>query len=319
MAPALHGVASMKAARIHAYGHSDQVRLEDIAVPSPGASELLVRIHAIGVNPVDWKIREGLLARAASRSLPFTLGQDFAGTVISLGEAVGGIEASDAVYGFANGAYAEYAVASPSMIASKPRTVHDTIAAGLPTPGLTALQIVRDVIQPRQGQTILIHGAAGGVGSIATQLCLSRGVRVIATAASRDASYLRDLGVTEVVDYHTERFEDRVKQADLVLDIVLDLVGGDTLTRSLAVLRKGGVLATTVGPLDPAATARHGVRGVHIVMQKNAHDLEELARLVDDGTIKPLPVRMMALGEAPAAQDLSQSGGSPGKLVLEVD
>jgi NADPH:quinone reductase-like Zn-dependent oxidoreductase len=305
----------MKAARIHAYGHSDQVRLEDIAVPSPGAAEVLVRIHAIGVNPVDWKIREGLLARAASRALPFTLGQDFAGTVISLGEAVGGIEASDAVYGFANGAYAEYAVASPSMIASKPRTVHDTIAAALPTPGLTALQIVRDVIQPRQGQTILIHGAAGGVGSIATQLCLSRGVRVIATVASRDAARLRDLGVSEVVDYHTERFEDRVKQ----VDIVLDLVGGDTLARSLAVLRKGGVVATTVGPLDPAATARHGVRGVHIVMQKNAHDLEELARLVDDGTIKPLPVRMMALGEAPAAQDLSQSGGSPGKLVLEVD
>jgi NADPH:quinone reductase-like Zn-dependent oxidoreductase len=304
----------MIAARIHAYGHSDQVQLEDVAVPSPGTGEVLVRIHAIGVNPVDWKIREGLLAKAAPRALPFILGQDFAGKVISLGEAVGGIEASDTVYGFASGAYAEYAAVSPSMIASKPRTVHDTIAAALPTPGLTALQIVRDVIQPRQGQTILIHGAAGGVGSIATQLCLSRGVRVIATAASRDAAYLRDLGVTDAIDYHTERFEDRVKQ----VDAVLDLVGGDPLARSLAVLRKGGVVATTVGPLDPAATARHGVRGVHIVMQKNAHDLEELARLVDEAIVKPIPVRVMPLGEARAAQDLSQSGRSPGKLVLAV-
>jgi NADPH:quinone reductase-like Zn-dependent oxidoreductase len=304
----------MKAVRIHAYGHSDQVQLEDVAIPSPGTGEVLVRIHAVGVNPIDWKIREGLLAKAAPRALPFTLGQDFAGKVISLGEAVAGIEASDTVYGFANGAYAEYAVVSPSMIASKPRTVHDTTAAALPTPGLTALQTVRDVIQPRQGQTVLIHGAAGGVGSLATQLCLSRGTRVIATAASRDAAYLHDLGVAEMIDYHTERFEDRVKQ----VDAVIDLVGRDTLARSLAVLRKGGVVATTVGPLDPAATTRHGVRAVHIVMQKNAADLEQLARLVDDGVVRPARVRVMSLAEARAAQDLSQSGRSPDKLVLEV-
>src|SRR5262249_4309576 len=155
----------------------------------------------VGVNPVDWKIREGLRATTAPRAFPFTVGQDFAGKVISLGEDVRSIEASDTVYGFADGAYAEYAVVSPSMIASKPRTVHDTTAAALPTPGRTALQTVRDAIQPRQGQTILIHGAGGGVGSIATQLCLSRGARVIATAADRDAAYLRELGVGQVIDY----------------------------------------------------------------------------------------------------------------------
>jgi len=141
----------MKAARIHAYGHSDQVQLEDIAMPSPGAGEVLVRIHAVGINPIDWKIREVLLAKAAPRALPFTLGQDFAGKVISLGEDVAGVEASDTVYGFANGAYAEYAVVSPSMIASRPRTVHYKTAAALPTPGLTALQIVRDAVQAQQG------------------------------------------------------------------------------------------------------------------------------------------------------------------------
>ncbi len=304
----------MRAIRIHAYGHSDQVQVEDIATPSPGPGDVLVGIHAVGVNPIDWKIREGLRAKLAPRELPFTLGQDFAGKVLSLGEDARGIEASDTVYGFANGAYAEYAVVSPSMIASKPRTVHDTTAAGLPTPGLTALQTVRDAIQPRQGQTVLIHGAAGGVGSIATQLCLSRGARVVATAASRDAAYLHRLGVTEIIDYHTERFEDRVTQ----VDAVIDLVGGDTLARSLAVLRKGGVVATTVGPLDPAELTRRGLRGVHIVMQKNASDLEELSRLVDEGIVKPLPVRVMTLAEARAAQDLIQSGSSSEKIVLEV-
>jgi NADPH:quinone reductase-like Zn-dependent oxidoreductase len=303
----------MRAVRIHAYGHSDQVQLEDIAMPRAHAGEVLVGIHAVGVNPVDWKIREGLLARVAPRALPFTLGQDLAGRVISLGEDVTSIEASDTVYGFASGAYAEYAVVSPSMIASKPRTVHDTVAAALPTPGLTALQTVRDAIQPQQGQTVLIHGAAGAVGSIAIQLCRSRGASVAATAASRDAAYLNQLGVAEVIDYHTERFEDRVKP----VDAVIDLVGGDTLARSLAVLRKGGVVATTVGPLDPAGITRHGVRGIHIVMQKNASDLEELARLVDEGIVKPRPVRVLPLAEARAAQDLIQSGRSSDKLVLQ--
>ncbi|HEX3760503.1 MAG TPA: NADP-dependent oxidoreductase [Kofleriaceae bacterium] len=304
----------MKAVRIHAYGHSDQLHVDDIPMPTPGAGEVLVRVHAVGVNPVDWKIREGLRARDMPRSFPFTAGQDFAGTVVSLGSGVQGIEASDVVYGFASGSYAEYAAASPSMIASKPRTVHDTTAAALPTPGLTALQTVRDAVQPQPEQTILIHGAAGGVGAIATQLCLARRARVIATAASRDAGYLRGLGVAEVVDYRAARFEDRARQ----VDAVIDLVGGDALTRSFAVLRTGGVVATTVGPLDPAEITRRGVRGVHIVMQKNAADLEELARLIDDGTIAPRPVHTMQLVEAGAAQDLLQTGHPPDKLVLAV-
>ncbi len=304
----------MRAVRIHAYGHSDQVRVEDIPVPSPGPDDVLVRIHAAGINPVDWKIREGFLAKAAPHAFPLTLGQDFAGKVISFGERVTGVEASDTVYGFANGAYAEYAVVSPSMIVSKPRTVDDVTAAELPTPGLTALQIVRDAIQPQQEQTIVIHGGAGGVGSIATQLCLSKGARVIATASSRDAAYLEGLGVIQVIDYESERFEDKVKE----VDAVIDLVGGDTLARSLGVIRKGGVVATTVGPLDLADAARRGVRGIQIVMRKNASDLEELARLVDEGVVKPRPARVMALAEARTAQDLNQSGRSSEKLVLEV-
>ena len=285
-------------------------------MPAPKADEVLVRISAAGINPVDWKIREGFMAKMAPRQFPFTLGQDFAGEVVSLGEDVRGIEASEDVYGFANGAYAEYAVVSPSMIATKPQTVDDAVAAGLPTPGLTALQIVNDVLQPQPGQTVLIHGAAGGVGTIATQLCLANGAHVIANASRRDAPYLKSLGVERVFDHESERFEDYVHD----VDGVIDLVGGETLRRSLATIQQGGMLVTTVGPLDEADALRHGVRGVHIVMRKRATDLIELARLVDEGIVRPRGARVLHhLDDAPEAQDLNQLHRTSEKVVLALD
>ena len=302
----------MKAVRIHEYGHSDRVQIEDVAMPSPSTDEVLVRISAAGINPVDWKIREGFMAKMAPRQLPFTLGQDFAGEVVAVGQDVIGIEASESVYGFANGAYAEYAVASPEMISSMPRTVHEAIAAGLPTPGLTALQIVRDILAPGPDHTVLIHGAAGGVGSIATQLCLHRGARVIATASLDDAAYLSGIGVARVIDYKSQRFEELVQG----IDGVIDLVGGDTLARSFDVMLRGGVLVTTVGPLDQAKADRLGIHAVHIVMRKNAHDLAELARLVDLGVVKPRSTHVLPLEQARAAQDLNQSHRTSEKVIL---
>ena len=298
----------MKAVRIHDYGHSDQIHIEDVAMPTPKADEILVRISAAGTNPVDWKIREGFMAKAAPRALPFTLGQDFAGEVIAVGEEVTGIEGSESVYGFANGAYAEFAVVSPAMIAGKPQSIDDAVAAGLPTPGLTALQIVDELIDPKPDQTVLIHGAAGGVGAIATQLCLSRGARVIATASERDHAYLNELGVALAIDYRTQRFEDFVSE----VDAVIDLVGGDTLKRSFDVVHRDGQIVTTVGPVDGATS----VRVTHIVMKKNAADLVELAELVDTGVIKPRASRVLALAEASLAQDLNQQHRTSDKLVL---
>lgn len=302
----------MRAARIHEYGHSDQVLIEHIAQPVPAANEVLIAIRDAGVNPVDWKIREGYLAKARPRPLPFTLGQDFCGEVLAVGADVTEVTAGDEVYGFANGAYAELAVATPDLFTSKPRTVSDAVAAGLPTPGLTALQLVRDVVKPGRGQAILIHGAAGGVGSIATQLCLARGARVIATASAHDHAYLRSLGVAQVIDYRSERFEDHARG----VDAVIDLVGGDTFARSVGVVGAGGVIATTVGPID-AARGKH-VRAVQFVMRRDQDDLRELARLVDDGVIKPRGTRVMPLEAARQAQDLSQHGHAPEKLVLEL-
>jgi NADPH:quinone reductase-like Zn-dependent oxidoreductase len=300
----------MKAARIHDYGHSDQIRIEHIAVPAQTSSDVLVRIDAAGVNPVDWKIREGLFG---SGHLPFTLGQDFSGQVIAVGEDVLDIEADENVYGFASGAYAEYAVVRPDWIANKPITVDDATAATLPTPGLTALQMVR-AVAPREGQTILIQGAGGAVGSLATQLVLEAGARVIANAGGHDAEYLRLLGVDQVIDYKTESFDEMLCD----IDAVMDLVGGDTLARSFGITRRGGTIVTALGPLDDAVVSASGIRAMHIVMQRNSADLLELARLVDAGTIKPRHPRVLPLEDASSAQDLNQTHQTSDKLVLEV-
>jgi NADPH:quinone reductase-like Zn-dependent oxidoreductase len=296
----------MKAARIHAYGHSDQIQVEDISEPTPKPNEVLVKIRAAGVNPVDWKLREGYM----TRPLPFTLGQDFCGEVLALGADVRDVEAGEEVYGFAHGAYAEYAVVSPRMFATKPITVDDATAAGLPTPGTTALQIVERHVRPGPGQTVLVHGAAGAVGSIATQLCIARGARVIANASSKDAEYLTSLGVAKLIDYRTQRFENVVRD----VDAVIALVGGDTLARSVDVVRKGGLIVSALGPIE-AADGRP-VHVVPFVMQRDRDDLVTLARLVDSGTIKPRPTRAVPLAQVREAQDLVQKGHPSQKLVF---
>jgi NADPH:quinone reductase-like Zn-dependent oxidoreductase len=297
--------------------------MEDVEIPSPAGSEVLVRISAAGINPVDWKIREGYLANVAPVRFPLTLGQDFAGTVAVVGSGVtAGVDAGDEVYGFAHGAYAEYASASPHMIASKPRTVDTTTAAALPTPGVTALHTVT-AVEPQPGQRILIHGAAGAVGSIATQLILRKGAQVIANASSRDASYLAGIGVQQVIDHWTERFEDKVRD----VDAVLDFVGGDTLARSYEVVRRGGLIVTILGPIDQTRADRRGIRVENPMLRKDraaliqqSHaDLEELARLVDSGIVKQRGLRVLRLEQAGEGQDLSQSGHASTKLVLALD
>lgn len=298
----------MKAARIHAYGHSEQIQVEDISQPDPKPNEVLIKIRAAGINPVDWKLREGYM----TRPLPLTLGQDFCGEVLALGADVRDVEAGEEVYGFAHGAYAEYAVVSPRMFATKPTTVDDATAAGLPTPGLTALQIVEQHVRPERNQVVLIHGAAGAVGSIATQLCIARGARVIANASRKDAEYLASLGVAQVIDYRTQRFEDEVRD----VDAVIALVGGDTLTRSVDVVRKDGLIVSALGPIE-AAEGRP-VRVVPFVMQRNREDLITLARLVDSGTIKPRPTRAVPLTQVREAQDLVQNGHPSEKLVFAI-
>ncbi|HSM85293.1 MAG TPA: NADP-dependent oxidoreductase, partial [Candidatus Limnocylindrales bacterium] len=231
----------MKSIRIHSYGDSGEMKVEDSVRPRPNDEEVLVRIRAAGVNPVDWKIRAGQMRQFIPKSFPFTLGQDLAGEITETGKNVTQFKAGDEVFGFGSGSYAEYAVARQNEIALKPRSVDFTTAAAIPTACLTAYQALVDVAEVAKGQSVLIHGAAGGVGSFAVQIARWKGARVVATAAAEDASYLKGLGVEQVIDYQSERFEDRAGNPD----IVIDLIGGDTLNRSYSIVKKGGIIVST--------------------------------------------------------------------------
>jgi NADPH:quinone reductase-like Zn-dependent oxidoreductase len=304
----------MKAVRIHSYGHSDQIRLEDVPRPAPGPGDVLVRVRSAGVNPVDWKIREGYLKDSMAVSFPFTLGQDFAGEIEECGPDVAGFHRGDSVFGFASGAYAEYVTVRAGSIAQKPRNVDFDGAAAIPTPGLTAYELVSDVLRVAKGQTVLIHGAAGGVGGFAVQLARWKEARIVATASTADAAELRQLGADEVIDYKSDRFEDRVKN----VDAVMDLVGGPTLARSYDVVKPGGIVVSVVSPPDQRLLAARQLRGKFFRMERDALRLAKLADLIDRGTVKVRVRQRYPLLAAREAQDLSQNGKSHGKIVLRL-
>jgi NADPH:quinone reductase-like Zn-dependent oxidoreductase len=304
----------MKAVRIYEYGDASTLKLEDMPHLSTANDQILVRVHDAGVNPIDWKIRQGYLKQVMPAHFPLTIGQDFAGEVAERGKAVSGFQVGDRVFGFAQGAYAEYATAPVSTVARIPDALDFVTAAALPTAGSTALQIIRDVVKARPGTTILIHGAAGGVGSFASQIAKNMGAHVVGTASGDDIDYLKSIGVSDVIDYKRERFEEKVSEADAVVD----LVGGETLKRSYDVVKRGGTLATTVQPIDESAAKRAGIHAVHVVMRRNAADLAELAGLLERGAVTPRLGRTMALSQAREAQELSEQGRTHGKVILRV-
>jgi NADPH:quinone reductase-like Zn-dependent oxidoreductase len=219
----------------------------------------------------------------------------------------------DRVFGFGDGTYAQFTAALITDIVAIPEKMEFEVAAALPTSGLTALQAIRDYVQPKPGTRILIHGAAGAVGSLATQIAKAWGAQVIGTATGEDMVYLRSLGNIRVVDYKQERFE-----AVGLVDAVLDLIGGETATRSFAVVKKGGVLVSTVGAAKAQLAERAGIRAVNMAQQRSAVDLAEMASLVERGYVKPRIGEVFRLEQAREAQDASQQGLARGKILLKV-
>lgn len=301
----------MKAARIHQFGDSQHLHLEDTPRPNPASGEVLVAVRAAGVNPVDWKIREGKVSR--SFPLPITAGQDFAGTILEATSEAGALAPGERVYGFARGTYAEFAIAKVDEIAHLPESLPFETAAALPTPGSTAMQILREA-GVAQGTRVLIHGAAGSVGSLAVQLARRQGATVAATALGRDVEYVAGLGADPVIDNQSKQFEGVVHD----IDAVIDLVGGELQQRSYEVLRRGGVLASTVGIADAAAAERQGVRTIAFLMRRNAADLESLSQLAAGGALRVRIAQVLPFPEARRAQDLSQHGHAEGKVLLRV-
>ncbi len=302
-----------KVVRITQYGGSEQMKCEESPLTEVDAGHVLARVRYAGVNPVDWKIREGYMKQVFPVSFPLTLGHDFAGEIVNAGDGSGRFRMGDRVFGFGEGTYAEFSAAAITDIAAIPEKIDLAVAAALPTAGLTALQAIRDYVQPKPETRILIHGAAGAVGSFATQIAGTLGAQLIGTASGEDIVYLRALGHIQVVDYKQQRFE-AVGQ----VDAVLDLIGGETATRSYAVVKKGGVMVSTVGAVNEQLAARAGIRGVNVAMRRSAADLSQLAGLVERGEVKPRMGQVFQLDQAREAQDMSQRGRAKGKILLRV-
>jgi NADPH:quinone reductase-like Zn-dependent oxidoreductase len=309
----------MKAVRIHDFGGSDVLSIENVPVPTLEPDEVLIKVHAASVNPIDWKIREG--GYISEEKLPVTLGRDASGVIEAVGAKVAaqppGFEAGDAVFAMLSahgGGYAEYAAAKVNEIALKPTSLDHVHAAAVPLAATTAWQGLVDHANVQPGQKVLIHGAAGGVGSFAVQIAKTRGAYVYGTASGEHLSLLRQLGVDEPIDYKSTRFEDVARD----VDVVFDLIGGETQERSWAALRKGGILISTVSEPSKEKAAAHGVRAMTYVAKANGEELAAVADLIDAGDVRPMIETVLPLADARKAQEISQRGHVAGKIVLNV-
>ncbi|MEH2295933.1 NADP-dependent oxidoreductase [Nostoc sp.] len=305
----------MKAIVIKEYGNDDVLNYADVERPEPKADEVLVKVHFAGVNPVDWKIRNGLGERLGLK-LPIMLGGEIAGAIERVGNDVRGFKAGDAVYGIIHsGGFAEYAIAKIGDIASKPQSLDFENAAAVPLGALTAWQAIFDLAQLSSGQRILITGASGGVGSLAVQLAKAKGAYVIGTASGRNEEFVRDLGADEFVDYTKQNFEEVVKD----VDVVFDAVGGDTFERAFQTLKKGGFLVTSVEFPSEEKAQEFDVKAVRVYCKPNAEQLAAISALVDEGRLKAHVATVLPLVEVKKAFQLSESGRTRGKIVLQIE
>lgn len=311
-------MATMKAVRIHTHGGLETLTYEDAPRPEPSADEVLIRVHAASVNPVDWKIRDGYGKDRFKHRMPLILGWDVAGKVETVGSEVKRFSPGDAVYGytslFRDGAYAEFVVAKEAEIAIKPASLDFVQASAVPVGALTAWQALFDTAGLTANQRVLIHAASGGVGSMAVQLAKAKAAHVIGTASARNQDFVRELGADEVIDYQATKFETVAND----LDVVFDTIGGDTQERSFGVLRKGGFLVSIVAPPSQETAAKYGVQSTMVGVQPNGAQLEEIARLIDNGQLKPYVETVLPLSEVRRSHELSQSSRTRGKIVLQV-
>ena len=306
---------TMRAVRVSRFGGPETLEIQNLPKPRPGAGEALVRVAAAGVNPADWKMREGLFK---DLRLPFTPGSDFCGIIEELGEGASGFKKGDVVFGCAkggdSGADAEYLAVSLKNMALKPRTLEPVEAAGVPVVGMTAWQGLYTHGHLKSGETVLILGASGAVGGVAVQLAKRVGARVIGTASGENIARLRSLGCDEVIDYERQRVEDVARGVDLCLD----LVGGDLQLRAFETLKRGGRLFSTVSAPDPALARRRGITAEFFAMKPDAAQLLELAMKIDAGELQVPVAKVLPLERAAEAEELNRRHSVRGKIVLRV-
>lgn len=318
----------MRAVAIHRYGPAEALTLTELPAPTPGESEILVRVRAAGVNPVDWKIRSGMLKWVLWLRFPFVPGFDISGDVSEVGPGVTRFRPGDEVYGLLGppraGGYAELAVAPESAVATKPRSLSHVEAASMPVAALTALQALRDLGRLQPGQAVLINGAAGGVGSFAVPIARALGGRVTGVCSAENVEFVRGLGAETVIDYAREDFTASVERYDVVFDAVAKssfgrcrqiLTAAGTYITTLptpGVLIRGYLLQPLLRPLGARRRART------LFAKARPADLEFLATLADDGSLKPVIDRVFPLDQARRAHERSESERARGKIVLDL-
>ena len=308
----------MKAVVISQYGGREVLKYQDVPRPEPKDDEILVRVIAAAINPVDTYVRQGMFGKRALDNGPAILGYDIAGTVEKIGSSAKKFKKGDAVYCYLSvmrgGGYAEFAVAKESETALKPKNINFVDAAAVPLAATTAWQALIDSAKIDNGQTVLIHGGSGGVGSFAIQIAKARGAKVIATASTAHQGLLKELGVDQAIDYTTTKFEDAVKD----VDVVLNCVRADALARSYGAVKKNGVVVSITDEPDQTECAKHALRCSRLGAHPEAKVLEELTKLIEAKKIRPIVSQTFSLADASKAQEQIETHHTLGKIVLKV-
>src|SRR6478672_3956046 len=309
---------TMKAIVAHQWGGPEVLKVEDVPLSQPKENEILIKSFAAGVNSFDGTLLSGKYAKVFGTQLPWIPGYDVAGTVEKVGGKVSKFKVGDPVYAFISipkgGGYAEYALAKQNQVALKPATISFAEAAGVPSVALTAWQALVDKANIQSGQTVLIHGASGGVGLFAIPIAKIRGAKVFATASTANQDFLKELGADTAIDYKTQKFEEIAKG----VDVVVDGVGGETLKRSYPIVKKGGILVGLVGRVDQAELDKYGIRGVSLEAEYNGDELAEIGKLIDAKKVKVVVSEIFPLAEAAKALAKADTGHARGKIVLKV-
>jgi len=309
---------TMKAVVIHEYGGPEVLKYEEVSQPEPKQNELLIRVIAAGVNPVDGMIRSGMFDKEGHRAFPIILGGDISGVVEKVGSNITKFKSGDPVFAYVSldnsGGYAQYALVTEREAAPKPKSLTYVEAAAVPIVALTAWQALIDTAKLKAGQTVLIHGGSGGVGSFAIQIAKAHGAKVIATASTANQDLLKQLGADVAIDYTKQNFENIAKD----VDVVLDSIGKDTLARSYGVVKKGGIIVSLVARPDPVELEKHGIRGEGLSVDPNSDELGEIGNLIDEKKINVIVSQTLPLSEARKAQEQVATGHTRGKIVLKV-
>lgn len=310
----------MKAAQFNKYGDTSVIELNADAVnPQPGKGQLLIEVHAAGINPVESAIRNGYMKEMLPLNFPVNLGGDFSGVVIEIGEDVSDFKQGDVVYGLANpfkggsGSVAEFVVANASNSGFKPTSIDDIQAAALPLVGTSAIQALEEHLKLQEGQKVLIHGGAGGIGSLAIQIAKANGVYVAATASTDDVEFVKSLGADEVIDYKTQDFTTIIKD----YDAVYDTAGGETTNKSFAVIKNGGTLVSMSGKPDQEIAKQKNITALTQMTKGDTKQLSRLKELVDSGKIKPMIEQTFSLDQAKEAYDALEKHPR-GKIVIKI-